>query len=516
MTRVLMVTMAGLAATGCGPTASRREGRLSGPPNPRPATWGESPVLVEVPDDPTITFKVWFKVGSQDDPPGRRGLAYLTGQMLAAASTTRNSYEQILQRLYPLAASYSIRVDREMTVLTGRTHRDNLEAFYELFTDAYLRPAFALEDFERLRSNQLNYLTSTLRYASDEELAKAALYEFMFQGTGYAHPPEGAVECLEAMTVEDVRAFYRAHFTRDAAVVALGGGFSQALVERFRGSLELLPAGRPGPAEPPAPPPFAGRHALLVAKPGADASISFGFPIDAHRGEREFYALWLANSWLGEHRNSSSHLYRVIREARGMNYGDYSYIEAFPEGGRRNVPPTHVGRRQQLFEVWIRTLPSADAQFALRAAVREIEQLVDDGLSEEAFQLTRAFLKKYVLHFAETTADRLGYAVDDRFYGIDGEGHLARFQTVMDQLTRDEVNRALKKHLDYRNLKVAIVTGEAEKLRDALASEAPSPKTYPSEKPARILEEDREIAVFPVGIPADHIRVVPVDEMFQR
>ena len=89
------------------------------------------------------------------------------------------------------------------------------------------------------------------------------------------------------------------------------------------------------------PPALDGREVLLVSKPGADASISFGFPIDLSRGERDFYPLWVANSWLGEHRNQSSHLFKVIREIRGLNYGDYSYIEAFPEGGSRSMPPVN-------------------------------------------------------------------------------------------------------------------------------------------------------------------------------
>ena len=147
--------------------------------------------------------------------------------------------------------------------------------------------------------------------------------------------------------------------------------------------------------------PLEGRRVLLVEKPGQSTAISFGHPIDVHRGSREFYALWLANSWLGEHRNSVSHLYQVIREARGMNYGDYSYIEAFPQGGFRQFPPSHVGRRQQLFEVWIRTLPNEQAQFALRAAVRELERLVWDavyalqkaGLDDEAGRLRRALTR---------------------------------------------------------------------------------------------------------------------------
>jgi zinc protease len=253
---------------------------------------------------------------------------------------------------------------------------------------------------------------------------------------------------------------------------------------------------------------------LLIDKPGADASISFGVPIDVHRGERDFYALWIANSWLGEHRNQASHLFNVIREARGLNYGDYSYIEAFPDGGQRDMPPVNVPRRMQLFEVWIRTLPNEQAPFALRAALRELQLLIDNGMTAEQFELTRTFLKKYSLHFAETTSARLGYAVDDKFYGIDGDGHLARFRRMMDELTLADVNAAIKRHLKHRDLKIAMVTGDAANLRTLLAAGAPTPIAYATPKPDEIVAEDVEIAAWPLSIPADRIEVVPVVDAF--
>ena len=79
-------------------------------------------------------------------------------------------------------------------------------------------------------------------------------------------------------------------------------------------------------------------------------------------------------------------------------------------------------------------------------------QKVDaNGMTEEEFQLTRAFLSKYYLHFAETTQMRLGYAVDDAFYGLDGKGHLEQFGEMMASITREEVNAALRKHLQSQN-----------------------------------------------------------------
>jgi zinc protease len=402
-----------------------------------------------------------------------------------------------------------------MITLSGRTHRDNVEMFYPLFEDAWLRPAFKQEDFDRIKSNTLDYLKNILRYASDEELGKAGLYHFVFAGGSYAHPPEGTVEGLEAITLDDVKAFYAKRFSRENAVSALGGGYTEELLVQFSGAVAGLPSGVAPQSPAPTPEAIDGLQVLLIDKPGADASISFGFPVDVHRGEADFYALWLAVSWLGEHRNSSSHLYQVIREARGMNYGDYAYIEAYPDGGSLQKPPTNVGRRQQLFEVWIRTLPNEKAHFALRAAMRELKNLVDNGLSEEQFQQTRSFLSKYILHFADTTSARLGYAIDDAFYGLDGS-HLERFRERMRSVTRDEVNAAIKEHLQYTNVKIAMVTGDAAGMKARLVEDLPSPIAYDMEKPAEQLAEDKEIEAFSLDIDDDDVHIVPVDAFLER
>jgi zinc protease len=473
------------------------------------------PVLLEVPSDPTISFTIWFRTGSQNDPAGKEGLAQLTAQMLAQGSTRENSYEDILAKLYPLASSYSARVDREMITFRGRTHKDNLERFYGLFTDALLHPAFDESDFERLRSDALNEIQNSLRYASDEELGKAAFFYSVFEGTPYDHPPVGTVQGLESITVDDVRNFYSTHFTTQNAVIGLGGSFDDALVQRMQTDLEALPQGPHVEAPPITVDKIDGRQVTLVDKPGADASISFGFPIPVRRGERDFYALWLANSWLGEHRNSASHLYQVIRSARGLNYGDYSYIEAYPQGGFRQMPPTNVARNHQCFEIWIRTLPNDKAVFALRAAFHELKDLIDNGMSQEEFDLTQKFLDKYILHYAETTMQRLGYAIDDRFYGLD-ESHLERFRRVVRSLSRDEVNAAVRKYLQVDNLQIAIVTGEPEMIKNQLVSGDPTPIEYDSPKPDTVMQADEQIASVPLDIPAANVRILPVDQMFEK
>jgi zinc protease len=378
-----------------------------------------------------------------------------------------------------------------------------------------VNPGFRKADFERIKSQMISGIENDLRYSSDEELGKAALYEQVFEGTRYAHIEEGTVASLNAITLDDVKQFHKTFYTRDNVVIGFGGAYAKTLPDSFATALGALPAGKPETIAAPTPAKITGRHARLVEKDVPTTAISFGYPIDVKRGTKEFYALWIANSWLGEHRNSSSHLYQVIRETRGMNYGDYSYIEAFPNGGRRTMPPTGVGRRSQMFEVWIRPVAREQALFALRAALREVDTLATKGMTKEDFEATRTFLKKYALHFAETTADRLGYAIDDRFYGVDG--HLAKFRKMMDEVTFEDVNAAVKKHLSAANLEISIVTKDATQLAEQMASNAPSPITYPAgiKKSDHILAEDKVIESFPLNSPGSNIQIVPVETMFE-
>ena len=115
----------------------------STPPPATPEPEDATVVLLNVPADPTISLSVQFAVGSQNDPPGKEGLAFLTGEMLADAATETRSLDEILAALYPLAASYGMRVDLERTTLTGRVHRDNLDgvsrALYRRVPEARVR-----------------------------------------------------------------------------------------------------------------------------------------------------------------------------------------------------------------------------------------------------------------------------------------------------------------------------------------------------------------------------------------
>ncbi|MDX1530648.1 MAG: pitrilysin family protein, partial [Rhodothermales bacterium] len=471
--------------------------------------------IIEETDAPIVDVRFLFLTGAADDPEGKEGLAELTARMVADAGSGAMTYAEIQRALFPLAAGFSQQVDKEMTAFAGRTHLDNLDRYYAVVSGQLLDPGFREADFERVKSALVNDIRVGLRANNDEELGKEVLYEMVYAGHPYGHLNLGHAEAVEALTLDDVRAFYREHYTQRNLMLGLAGDVPAGFVDRVRADLAAaLPEGvitRQAPVTQPDLP--EGLEVTLVDKDTRGAAISLGFPIEVTRSHPDFPALWLVRSYFGEHRSSNSYLFQRLREARGMNYGDYAYIEYFPRGMFLQHPDPNLGRQSQLFQIWIRPVPPPQAHFALRAALYELEKLVEEGMTEEDFEATRNFLQKYVAVQTQGQGRRLGYALDSRYYGTPAFADYVR--EALGDLTLEEVNRVIREHLQAEHVAAVVVTPNAEELADALAEDAPSPMAYNAEKPAALLAEDEVIQQYPLNLDRDDIRIVPVEEVFE-
>jgi len=463
---------------------------------------------------PQVRVKLLFRAGSAHDPAGKEGLAALAAAMIAEAGSRERRIDEIRQALFPIAGSFDAQVDKEMTTFTASVHRDNWPAFAQVAMPMLLDPGFREEDFRRLKDAQRNALTVDLRSNNEEELGKERLQALLFAGTPYGHPALGTVTGIDAITLDDVKDFVRRAYTGAALTIGVSGDVPADFVAAVQRDLGRLPAG-PALAKPVA---VAARRPRgmeidIVQKETRAVAISLGHPIAVTRAHPDFAALSVARAWLGEHRSSMSHLYSRIREIRGMNYGDYAYIEAFPRGMFQSFPSPNIARQAQLFEIWIRPVSPANAHMALRIAIHELEKLVRDGMSEADFQATRNYLTKNVFLLTATQDQQLGYALDSDWYGI-GE-FTSHMRERLGRLTREDVNRAIRAHLSATDLAVVVIAKDAEGMKQALIADAFSPITYDGEKPAELLAEDKVIGARKLGIRADAVRITPVDEVFK-
>ncbi len=461
---------------------------------------------------PLVRFKLLFETGSADDPPGKEGLAALAAAMIAEAGSKDLTYDEITRALFPLAATFSVQVDREMTTFTGVAHADTVDQFLGIALPQLIRPGFRDEDFQRLRAIQLNELVQDLRSNNEEELGKERLQQLLFAGTPYGHPTPGTVAGIEAITLDDVRAFVAAHYTRGNLVVGTAGNVPAYVVTALQRSLAALPEGGAPERRLIVPRQVAGTEVEIIRKDTRSVAVSFGHPIEVRRGHPDFVALWLARAWLGEHRASNGRLYNRIREVRGMNYGDYAYIEAFPRGMYQFFPDPNLGRRAQLFEVWLRPLRPEQAVFALKLALYELRRLVQDGISEAEFETTRAYLAKNVFVMTKTQDQQLGYALDSDWYGIPEFTRYIRDELA--RLTAERVSDVVRRHLSWNNLQVVMIAADAEGLRQQLLSPEPATITYDGEKPEDLLAEDRVVGAYELGLTPEKIRITNVEDVF--
>ncbi|HTP49189.1 MAG TPA: insulinase family protein [Anaeromyxobacteraceae bacterium] len=472
------------------------------------------PFLAQNPTLPQVVVKLAFRAGSAFDPPGKEGLAALTAAMLAKGGSRSQRVDEIAKALFPVAGSLAVQVDKELTTFTAVVHRDNWKVLAENAFPQIVDPGFREDDFRRLRDQQLNALTQNLRNVNEEELAKERLQENLFAGTPYGHPALGTASGIRSLTLDDVKAFARAAYTQGALIAGVSGAAPEELLGRLRGDLGRLPAGPglPSPAGVAARRPD-GIQVEIVEKETRATAISFGTPIAVTRAHPDFAALSVAKAWLGEHRSSQSHLFQRIRELRGMNYGDYAYIEAFPRGMFQVFPDPNLPRRAQIFEVWIRPVVPENAPMALRIALYELGRLVEDGLSQEEFERTREYLMKNVFLLTATQDQQLGYAIDSTWYGI--PEFTAYMRERLARLTRDEVNAAIRRHFSAKSLSVVMVAKDAAGLRRSLLADSPPPVKYVSGQPKELAEEDRRIGAMSVGIDAGSVRITPVADVFR-
>jgi zinc protease len=464
--------------------------------------------------NPLVAIRLYFDVGAADDPPGKEGLATLTAAMLGEGGTRARTYAEVLDALYPMAARIRTYGDKDAVVFEGTVHRDNLAAFADLLAAQVLEPRFSPEDFTRNRQDALDHLTKTLRGNDDESLGKEAFSGLLYRGHPYQHPTSGTVAGLGAISLDDVKRFYADHFTRDRLVVGLAGGYPEGFTRSFTARFDALPArGRPRTALP-AVPTRRGSELLLVEKAARANAISLGHPLRITRAHDDFYPLTVARSYLGEHRTFNGVLMINMRQKRGLNYGDYAYVETFIQDGGTTFPLPNIPRRQQHFEIWIRPVAPANTGFALRQAIHETDKLIREGIPKEEFEETRTFLLNYVNLWAQDLSRRLGYAIDGLVYGRDV---IAELKARLPTMKKADVDRAVRKHLSLKNLAIAVVGEDAEALKKTLTGGKPTPIVYDTKNtPAAVLKEDKVIERFPLPISAARTRVVPVADMFEK
>jgi len=497
---------------------------IAPPPRVMPGTLPAGLQLLELPatQNAIVNVQLRFRSGAIDDPRGKAGLTSLTARVMTEGGTQALSAKQLLEALFPLAAELDVRVDKEMTTFSARVHKDNLGKLLPILTDVLLHPRWDPAEFRRLRDAAVNDIEKRLRQGDDENLGKESLSELMYRGHPYGRLTLGHASELKSLGLQDLQQHAARVFTADRLTVGVSGGYPPSLGKDVAQAM----AGLPAKSQPPAAVPEQGPHGprfLLVEKLADSTAISIGLPYDLSHKDADWPAMSVARSAFGEHRQFNGRLMQRLREARGLNYGDYAYIEHFQQDGfDAATAQTGRARQQQDFTIWLRPVRDENRLFAVRAALYELSRSLKEELfSKEEVEQSKGFLDGYILLFNQTDARKLGYALDDQFGGI--SSFLATWRSGLRFVTPDQVNSAWRKWIDPSKLEIVLAGKDMASVKKTLLSGEPTPIRYQRdatgktpEKPPAQLATDKEIEKFPFGAQGDSdVQVVPVEKMFE-
>lgn len=281
---------------------------------------------------PLVQVNVILRGGSSLDRAGRYGMASLVAALLDEGAGARSALE-LADEIEYLGADLSTASAFDYSAVRLSVPAKNLSAALPLLADVVLRPTFPAGELDRLKRERL----AALVQAQDNP---AALIGYAFPRVvfgpshRYGTPAGGLAPAIEAITADEVRAFYREHYVSGNATLVVVGDVTPASA---KAALDAAFAGWPSGGAPsvtapiPAPPPRAAREIVLVDKPGAAQSqIRIG-TVGVPRSTPDYAALQVLNTVLGG--SFTSRLNQNLRERNGYTYGATSIFDMRSSAG---------------------------------------------------------------------------------------------------------------------------------------------------------------------------------------
>ncbi|ATL99727.1 peptidase M16 [Aeromonas sp. CA23] len=297
-------------------TLDRRQEPASGGalPVPLPTLWqarlGDRVSLLGHYSDevPAFVMRINWPGGYRAEPEGKAGLAELTASMLSQGSE-RWQAAAIEERARQLGASLSFGYEEGYSQITVQGVTSHFDETLALVRELLLQPVLRPADFQRLKLQTQQWLKQQVR-----EPQWQADQQFHALIDGLARVPDPQTQ-WQSLTLDDVRAFYRAVYRSGEARVVVSGDLAQ---EKVVSALSFLvePEGQSPSLRPLG---FAGQQAkraiYLLDNPGASQSlVRMGRRAMASDGSGEQFLAGLMNASLADR------LHIRLREELGYTY----------------------------------------------------------------------------------------------------------------------------------------------------------------------------------------------------
>jgi len=428
---------------------------------------------------PVISLDLAFRGGSALDPDDKLGLARMVSGLLDEGAGNLDS-ETFQRKLNGDAIQLGF--DSSQDYVTGnlKTLKENRDTAFDLLRIALTAPRFDADPVERIRNQMLAIISQNSQ--DPDHVAALAWSHAVFPDHPYGRPVDGTPQTIGKITADDLHKFAKERLARDNLLIGVVGDITPEELEPL---LDSTFGGLPAHAAPDAAPDaavHASGETVVVARDIPQSVVIFG-ETGVKRDDPDYYAAYVMNYILGGG-GFASRLTEEVREKRGLAYSVYSYLNPLDHAGLINGGvATRNGKVKDSIEI-IR---------------HEWQRMHDDGVTDVEMVNAKAFLTGSFALRLDTT-DKIAQILVAMQMDRLGVDYLDRRNSLIEAVTKEDVDRVAKRLLDTKNL-TFVVVGKPE---GVTSTNPPPVEAAPAEaagKPAKEAAPARSTANKPAESP---------------
>lgn len=361
----------------------------------------------------SAAFTLLLPAGAVFELEGRGGTAGMLAEWVMRGAGGRDS-RALLTGLDNLGVSHGEGAQTIHSSFSGATLGRNVLPALGLYADIVRRPMLDEGEIEPIRALAIQSLQSL-----EDDPGSKVIHELRRRHfpDPWGRPAPGTPEGVRGTTAEDMRAFFRATYRPNGAILAVAGAVEWEALRDAVGRLFGDWAGADDPTLRIRP---AGPRRDHIVKETQQTQVALAYPT-VTVGHPDYYLARAATAILGGY--ASARLFTEVREKRGLCYSVYASYESFKD---RAAVIVYAGTS------------SERAQETLDVTLAEIERLARGGIEAEELEMMRAGLKSSLIMQQESTMSRSAALASD-WYFLGRVRTLEEIAAALDALTPEAV-----------------------------------------------------------------------------
>ena len=390
---------------------------------------------------PLVQVNITIPGGSLLDPQGKRGVAYLNARLMTEGTALKTA-EELESVMGKLGARISVSPGLERTNISISSLVKNFDQVMALAEEIILQPRFDQEALDRVKSQTKTMIVS--QNTSPSAIAGNTRDKLIY-GDGHilALDEYGTAESIDAISMEDIKAYHNAYFSPSISSFNIVGKIDQAttqariasLVGNWKAKDVTIPVPDKGVSA-------KGKTIYIVDNPGVTQSMLHVSKQAMPMNHPDYYPTIIANYRLGS--GSQGLLFEYLRLQRGYTYGASSsittgkYYTNFT--GLSSVQGTKTKESVELFVDLIGNY-----------ATRFDQELLDVTTNSMLRAMASAF---------ETPAALTNMLSNISYYNLPFD-YVKQNEKILNNITVDQVKEIINKHMNLNDM-VIVVVGDAK------------------------------------------------------